>query len=374
MLALAVLTFALVPHGLRLCAPPTSTGHPAVMLAKKMAPAKKNGAARPAAMSSKGFGAVASSRPPAAAARPAEWSALEEWLSASGASHDAVELYVDEDGLRGIQTLHGVKRGKELLRIPRAIILDEAVADASPVGRLWTEPTAGAPATPLPPPYARMALLVLYEMRRGDESPYASHMRLLPSPSDFAAEGGPTVLWEEEELALLECAKLLSDTHARRARVEQSSVLGTDALAARWALLGLPGAAPSVAELRWAVAAVTSRAYGAQQKDGTAASLLIPMVRPQPTDNTTLSHTDNPRPPRSTSSTTIPAGNLAHNQTWSLRPASSYTATPTPSRTAHFWAKTPRTATAQLTAPVAHGPLLWPLPFRTRHKAQGNLA
>lgn len=287
--ASALLAIAAVPHGLPFCvhAPLVSAPRTAVrLLAKKPGSAKRKAAGR-AAVSGKGFGAVSPEPAPAPesasaqrtlADRRTEWSDLNEWVSASGASCDAVELYVDGDGLRGIRTTRRVPRGAELLRIPRAIILDEGVADASSVGRIWTEPGVAGVATP-PPPYARLALLLLHEMRRGDASPYAAYLRLLPSPADFSREGGPTVLWEKEELQLLECGKLIDDTLARRARVEASPLIGARALASRWGEHGLAGLAPTEDELRWAVAAVTSRAYGAQQEDGTSVSLLIPMVR-----------------------------------------------------------------------------------------------
>jgi hypothetical protein len=266
---------AIFLHVLPFCvhAPPLSAARTAVtMLAKPGGSAKRRVAGR-----GKGFGAVAPA-PDKSADRPAEWRALDEWLAVSGASCDPVELYVDSDGLRGVRTTRRVPRGAELLRIPRALTLDEGVADASSVGRIWKEPGVAGAATP-PPPYARLALLLMYEIRRGDASPYATYLRLLPSPADFSREGGPAVLWEEEELHLLECDKLIDDTLARRARVEASPLISAHALATRWGELGLPGPSPTQAELRWAVAAVTSRAYGAQQEDGTAVSLLIPMVR-----------------------------------------------------------------------------------------------
>lgn len=285
--AIVALALALVPLGVRFEAPLASAGPVVVMqtprrvpmMAKKTSTNQKKKTPARSAGAGKGFGAppvAAAPAPRKTTARPPEWLELDEWLSTSGASCGAVELFVDADGLRGVRTTRRVQLGDELMRIPRSIILDEDVAEASPVSRIWSEPRDAG--IPTPPPYARLALLLLHEARRGAASPFAQYIRLLPSADDFAREGGPTSLWLEEELALLECDKLISDTRARRQRVEESPVTGSEALRERWAALALPGDPPTAAELRWAVAAVTSRAYGAQLPDDAPASLLIPMV------------------------------------------------------------------------------------------------
>mmetsp|Transcript_12402 Transcript_12402/g.35714 ORF Transcript_12402/g.35714 Transcript_12402/m.35714 type:complete len:341 (+) Transcript_12402:3-1025(+) len=120
--------------------------------------------------------------------------------------------------------------------------------------------------------------MLLYERQRGEASPYAKYINLLPSADDFAKEGGPTVLWSDEDLQLLECDKLIGDTRTRRERVETSPVIGVEALQSQWETLELGGPPPSLDDIRWAVAAVTSRAYGAQNEEGARLSLLIPMV------------------------------------------------------------------------------------------------
>ena len=172
-------------------------------------------------------------------------------------------------GLRGVQTTKATKAGAELLRVPRELILDDARADASPVGKLWADAAAPVPA------YLRIALLLLHELRLGDASPLAQYVAMLPTAAEFAAEGGPAALWTDDELALLDAQA------RRRCAVAPPSARGAPGGAPprsrQVERLGLPGASPTADELAWAVAAVTSRAYGADE-GGRSISMLIPMV------------------------------------------------------------------------------------------------
>jgi len=216
-----------------------------------------------------GGGAVPAAVPP----NPLEesWRGFEGWLESESVA-SAVALADCGGGLRGVQTTKATKAGAELLRVPRALILDDARADASPVGKLWADAAAPVPA------YLRIALLLLHEARLGDASPLAQYVAMLPTAAEFAAEGGPAALWTDDELALLECPKLAGDAQSRRRLLEEHPVVAPPAaLAAKWSELGLPGASPTADELAWAVAAVTSRAYGADE-GGRSISMLIPMV------------------------------------------------------------------------------------------------
>mmetsp|Transcript_67007 Transcript_67007/g.111338 ORF Transcript_67007/g.111338 Transcript_67007/m.111338 type:complete len:516 (+) Transcript_67007:44-1591(+) len=223
---------------------------------------------------SRGFGrpSPAASKLPIPASPPEgpEWRAFESWLVERGAHLNGVELADCGEGLRGLRTTKACNRGDELIRIPRSLILDTKRADAR-LGALWAD---GPPL----PRYAKLALLVLLEQQLGPTSDVAPYIEILPTPADFEAEGGPTTLWTKEELEVAECPKLSTDAVMRYERWASSPVLEHDAFAAGWRALGLDGAAPSKAQLRWAVAAVTSRAYGAVDSDGSQASLLIPMV------------------------------------------------------------------------------------------------
>ena len=235
---------------------------------------KKKKGKSSAAPPKRGFGGGAA--PAAAPATPPNpldesWRGFEGWLESESVA-SAVALADCGGGLRGVQTTKATKAGAELLRVPRALILDDARADASPVGKLWADAAAPVPA------YLRIALLLLHEARLGDASPLAQYVAMLPTAAEFAAEGGPAALWTDDELALLECPKLAGDAQSRRRLLEEHPVVAPPAaLAAKWSELGLPGASPTADELAWAVAAVTSRAYGADE-GGRSISMLIPMV------------------------------------------------------------------------------------------------
>lgn len=249
--------------------------------AKRSAATKRK---KPAASPAKGFGAskVAAPKPSAAASSHAceanpKWEAFVAWLEASGASIDAIELAEFRGGLRGVRATRALKQGDTLMKIPRKAILDVDAADASAVGALWHD------ADPPLPGYAKLALAVLHETRRGDASAYAPYLALLPSVDEFAADGGPAAMWSDDELRATECAKLIEDATRLRSRRagDGHAVLQADALAVRWAELELPGSPPTSDEFAWAVTAVTSRAYTLQGGvDGASQvkSGLIPMV------------------------------------------------------------------------------------------------
>ena len=215
-----------------------------------------------------------------------EWSAFTHWLGMTGAITDAVTLTEFPGGLRGLRATRAIKQGEDIIRIPRAAILDESAADASAVGSLWRDA-----ASPLPG-YAKLGLAVLHELRLGDSSAYAPYLRLLPTAAQFAEDGGPAAMWSDAELAITENGKLIAD--ATRLRSNRRNGGGHPALERvqleqRWEELGLPGNAPTAEEVEWAVTAVTSRAYtiqvptpaaGPSSGDGNSPPIsgLIPMV------------------------------------------------------------------------------------------------
>jgi len=238
----------------------------------------KKGPKKVAAQPARGFGAPAAAAIPAVSdaaettEEHAEWRGFERHLKSHGATIDAIELAVC-DGIRGVRTTRSLKPGEEVLRIPRELILDEDAADVSPVGPLW-----GGAARDVPlPAHMRLALLVLHEWRLGKQSRHAEYCAMLPSPQDFEEQGGPASLWSDAELEACQCSKLCADAaHKRRNLEAQLDALG---LPGRWEELQLPGEAPSVGDVSWAVAAVTSRAYGATPSAEVAPqSMMIPMV------------------------------------------------------------------------------------------------
>ena len=232
------------------------------------------------ASTSRGFGAAKGSKV-ANPSRPetaeeASWRAFQDWLTTQGCVCDAVELY-EESGLRGIRATRDLKVGDEVLRVPRSIILDEAMAAEGPVGALWR----GVPEVELPA-YAKIALQVLYEQRLGTQSHVAPYIALLPTPSQLSGYA-PAATWKDEELALTECGKLVGDAQRLR-RLQRDGdghpALEPAALAEKWRELSFPGQPPTPEDVAWAVTVVTSRAYGAEDpsRGGTRLSLLLPMV------------------------------------------------------------------------------------------------
>ena len=80
--------------------------------------------------------------------------------------------------------------------MPRELILDEDAADESAVAALW----GGSEREVALPAHVRLALLILHELRLGEQSAAAPYLRMLPSPEDFAADGGPASTWSDDEL------------------------------------------------------------------------------------------------------------------------------------------------------------------------------
>ena len=206
----------LQPSALRATARLSALRHaaaPPVCLASKKG---GKGAKKAPTSSGRGFGAQSAAAPTAepiseeqrlADEQQLEWRTFERWLSSSGATLDAVELADCGGGLRGVRATRSLKAGEELFRIPRELILDEDAADASAVGALW----GGSAREVALPAHVRLALLILHELRLGEQSAAAPYLRMLPSPQDFAADGGPASTWSDDELAACGCAKLQAD-------------------------------------------------------------------------------------------------------------------------------------------------------------------
>ena len=206
----------LQPSALRVTARLSALRHaaaPPVCLASKKG---GKGAKKAPTSPGRGFGAQSAAAPTAepiseeqrlADKQQLEWRTFERWLSSSGATLDAVELADCGGGLRGVRAKRSLKAGEELFRIPRELILDEDAADASAVGALW----GGSAREVALPAHVRLALLILHELRRGEQSAAAPYLRMLPSPAAFAADGGPASTWSDDELAACGCAKLQAD-------------------------------------------------------------------------------------------------------------------------------------------------------------------
>lgn len=259
--------------------------HVVLLAGSKRAPKRKAAAAggfgkATVKTTGKVAGKSKASAPSIGSSRP-EWRGFERWLAKSGATVDAVTLADCGGGLRGVKATRAIAAGEEVMRIPRSVILDVPRAEASAVSGLWR----GEPAAELPG-YAKLALAVCLERRLGAASPLAPYIDLLPTREEFEAEGGPAAAWSDEELAHLECGKLISDARSMRERRDGGGhpALQPAVLAERWERLGLAGPPPEAEEIAWAVTAVTSRAYTLQAPgaeppdDAPPVSGLIPMV------------------------------------------------------------------------------------------------
>ena len=199
-----------------------------------------------------------------------EYAQFYEYLCNAEATFHVQVAYFN--GMRGLRAAKNFQPGDEIMRIPRSIILDDNRAAAcSAVSGLWA-------ARDHVPAFAKLALLILYEIRRSHESSHRPYLDMLPTREDFDAEGGPLSLWTPEEMELLECPKLACDKAIRDELFSDSGALSMQYLSSEWDRLQLVGRAPTESEMRWAVAAVTSRAYGAKEQNGASTSMLIPMV------------------------------------------------------------------------------------------------
>src|SRR6478672_7215566 len=72
---------------------------------------------------------------------------LHGWLDAGGAQRGAVAIHHDGPDVRALHTTRAVQAGEDLLRIPEAFVISEAMVHASPLGQKLvrgglTHPTA----------------------------------------------------------------------------------------------------------------------------------------------------------------------------------------------------------------------------------------
>ena len=101
---------------------------------KKPSKGKKASAGFGAKKSGGGFGAAVQ-KEEVVSPEQSKWLKFMDWVAAAGGSVDAVKLANCGGGLRGTKAQRSLKRGDEVLRIPRDIILDET--RAGPGAVLW---------------------------------------------------------------------------------------------------------------------------------------------------------------------------------------------------------------------------------------------
>uniref|UniRef100_A0A804QA95 SET domain-containing protein n=1 Tax=Zea mays TaxID=4577 RepID=A0A804QA95_MAIZE len=141
-------------------------------------------------------------RPRAAASTTATVSAMEDfrrWLASHGAGDGgkAIPAAVPE-GL-GLVAARDLPRGEVVAEVPKKLWMDADAVAASDIGRACG---GGGGLRP----WVAVALLLLSEVARGADSPWAPYLAILPRQTDS------TIFWSEEELLEIQGTQLLSTT------------------------------------------------------------------------------------------------------------------------------------------------------------------
>ena len=255
-LCLSIANAALQPLGSRMLQPAVCARSSVVLM---KAPRKKGASKRVAPAPAKGF---ASGPPPSSSPG---WNELRRWLTERGAKVDGMDVDEVLPGLRGAVATKKYAVGDVIMSVPRKkCILDENRAEASPAAAVWQEAPIETP------PYAKVALHVLWLARTGKWSPVVD---MLPTMADWNAEGGPMQLWTDEEVAACEDV-VLSERVDRRKAVDLE--LYEKVVLPGWqAALQLP--TPTLDEFLWAVVTIRSRSFK-QKAAGGIDTLVVPGV------------------------------------------------------------------------------------------------
>ncbi|CAL5088390.1 unnamed protein product [Urochloa decumbens] len=142
--------------------------------------------------------------PPAravSAAAAASTAALEDfrrWLSSQGAVEGKAFPAAVPEGL-GLVAARDLPRGEVVAEVPKKLWMDADAVAASDIGRACG---GGGGLRP----WVAVALLLLREVARGADSPWAPYLAILPRQTDS------TIFWSEEELLEIQGTQLLSTT------------------------------------------------------------------------------------------------------------------------------------------------------------------
>eukprot|EP00588_Corethron_pennatum_P018357 CAMPEP_0194304676 /NCGR_PEP_ID=MMETSP0171-20130528/2354_1 /TAXON_ID=218684 /ORGANISM="Corethron pennatum, Strain L29A3" /LENGTH=514 /DNA_ID=CAMNT_0039056019 /DNA_START=113 /DNA_END=1657 /DNA_ORIENTATION=+ len=211
---------------------------------------------------------------------------LRKWLLDRGATIAGVNVGVVDKatGLRGVTAAVPFGRGDVLFSVPRSkCMIDEERVDQSPLGSALFP---GEEEQNLVPACARNALYLLWLGRQdgeGEGKDWSPFTDALPSSADFAADGGPMELWDEEEVAEVECGHMIAEVHQRSGDLRRQY---EDIIRPRWQQaadndsdnrLHL-GAPPTFEEFRHAVCVVTSRTFGEGEPNSGTSSMMVPGV------------------------------------------------------------------------------------------------
>ncbi|CAL5074362.1 unnamed protein product [Urochloa decumbens] len=134
----------------------------------------------------------------AAAASTAALEDFRQWLSSQGASEVKAFPASVPEGL-GLVAARDLPRGEVVAEVPKKLWMDADAVAASDIGRACG---GGGGLRP----WVSVALLLLREVSRGADSPWAPYLAILPRQTDS------TIFWSEEELLEIQGTQLLSTT------------------------------------------------------------------------------------------------------------------------------------------------------------------
>lgn len=163
--------------------------------------------------------------------------ALIEWLQENGVhlsttagwGRAAHPLRVESDTVddfepsgRGILARKSITQGEPIITINTKLVMTKQVAQRV-LGKGLVSDAMGE--------YIALALLLVYERSRGDDSAWAPYLNILPT----AEEVGQSFTWNDNELALLQGSEVVSTTRSFQAKLQaefdalHKSVLASDA-------------------------------------------------------------------------------------------------------------------------------------------------
>ncbi|XP_004956796.1 fructose-bisphosphate aldolase-lysine N-methyltransferase, chloroplastic [Setaria italica] len=133
-----------------------------------------------------------------AAASTAALEDFRRWLSSHGTGEGKAFPASVQEGL-GLVAARDLPRGEVVAEVPKKLWMDADAVAASDIGRACG---GGGGLRP----WVAVALLLLREVARGADSPWAPYLAILPRQTDS------TIFWSEEELLEIQGTQLLSTT------------------------------------------------------------------------------------------------------------------------------------------------------------------
>ncbi|KAG2634976.1 fructose-bisphosphate aldolase-lysine N-methyltransferase, chloroplastic-like isoform X2 [Panicum virgatum] len=133
-----------------------------------------------------------------AAASTAALEDFRRWLSSHGAVEGKASPAAVPEGL-GLVAARDLPRGEVVAEVPKKLWMDADAVAASDIGRACGGDGGLRP-------WVAVALLLLREVARGADSPWAPYLAVLPRQTDS------TIFWSEEELLEIQGTQLLSTT------------------------------------------------------------------------------------------------------------------------------------------------------------------